>query len=130
MINRTKQLVCALAITIALLPLGISHAQDATTVAPDNEQLLIAVLTSNADTGDKAITCKQLAIHGSSAAVPHLAPLLGNPELASWARIALEAIPGAEADAAILSAAESLDGLLLVGALNTIGIRGDKNAVP
>ena len=39
-------------------------------------------------------------------AVPALAPLLTNEHLASWARIALEAIPGPEAGAALREAAE------------------------
>src|SRR5690606_4254703 len=72
---------------------------------------------------------KKLAIHGSSAAVPELAKLLPNPQLSSWARIALEAIPGPEADEALRNAAESLDGLLLVGTINSIGVRRDAKAV-
>ena len=44
-----------------------------------------------------------------------LAALLANPRLASWARIALEAIPGDEASAALREAAGRLDGRLLVG---------------
>ena len=50
---------------------------------------------------EKALACKQLAIYGAKDAVPALAPLLSDPELASWARIALEAIPGPAADAAL-----------------------------
>ncbi len=94
------------------------------------EEDLIAVLRSDAAEGEKAITCKRLAVHGSAAAVPDLAALLGNPRLASWARIALEAIPGSAADAALRGAAGTLDGLLLVGAINSIGVRGDAAAVP
>ena len=69
--------------------------------ADENEAKLIGVLTSEAPPQEKAITCKRLAIFGSKAAVPALAPLLADKELASWARIALEAIPGPEADAAL-----------------------------
>ena len=35
----------------------------------------------------KAIACKQLAIHGTKQAVPELAKLLHDEQLASWARI-------------------------------------------
>ena len=50
--------------------------------------------------GDKAITCKNLAIYGDQEAVPSLAPLLADRSR-SWARIALEAIPGPAADEAL-----------------------------
>src|SRR4051794_2103484 len=55
----------------------------------EKERGYIAVLQSNAPPAEKAITCKRLAVYGSEAAVPALAPLLLDPELASWARIAL-----------------------------------------
>jgi hypothetical protein len=70
------------------------------------EQELLAVLRSDAPEADKAITCKYLAVYGSSAAIADLAKLLGNPHLASWARIPLEVIPGPEADSALRAAAE------------------------
>ena len=62
------------------------------------KQELIAGLQSDSPPAEKAITCKLLAIHGSSEAVPDLAELLPDPQLSSWARIALEAIPGPAAD--------------------------------
>src|SRR5437763_1340864 len=69
--------------------------------AADKQRKLIAILQSDAPPQDKAIPCKQLAIYGDKEAVPALAPLLANKDLASWARIALEAIPGPEADQAL-----------------------------
>lgn len=102
-------------------------AADSASAAKEKE--LLAVLRSDAPAANKAITCKQLAIYGSSAAVPDLAKLLPDPQLSSWARIALEAIPGAEADEALRNGADSLDGLLLVGTLNSIGVRQDAAAV-
>jgi HEAT repeat protein len=70
-----------------------------------------------------------LAIYGSTAAVPELAKLLPDPQLSSWARIALEAIPGPEADEALRQAAGSLKGKLLIGTINSIGVRRDAKAV-
>jgi HEAT repeat protein len=93
------------------------------------ESDLIRVLQSDASKGDKAITCKRLAIYGSEQCVPAVAPLLGDKELASWARIALEAIPGPAADIALRGAASELKGRLLVGVINSIGVRGDATAV-
>ena len=92
------------------------------------EAELIAVLRSDASEADKALVCKKLAIKGSAAAVGDLAKLLSNERLASWARIPLEAIPGPEADAALRTAAGSLSGPLLVGVVNSIGVRRDAGA--
>ena len=48
---------------------------------------------------------------------------------ASWARIALEAIPGTESDDALLKAIDSLEGRLLVGTINSLGVRHPETAV-
>jgi HEAT repeat protein len=110
-----------LALLLAAVPaLGQEKPQEAD---------LIAVLKSDAPDADKAITCKRLAIYGSKEAVPELAKLLSHKDLASWARIALEAIPGAEADEALIDAVDSLEGRLLVGAINSIGVRHPEKAV-
>ena len=90
---------------------------------------LIAVLQSDAPKGEKAIACKRLSIYGTEQSVPVLAPLLADKELASWARIALEAIPGPVADAALRDALGKLQGRLLVGVINSIGVRRDVHAV-
>jgi HEAT repeat protein len=89
---------------------------------------LIAILKSDAAEADKALACKKLAVKGSAAAVGDLAALLTNERLASWARIPLEAIPGPEASAALRKAAGSLSGKLLVGVINSIGVRRDAAA--
>ncbi len=104
-------------------------AADGIKVSPEKEKELLAVLQSDAPAADKAIACKKLAIDGSAAAVPELAKLLPDPQLQSWARIALEAIPGPEANAALRKAAETLEGRLLIGVVNSLGIRRDAKAV-
>ncbi len=103
-----------------------AHAQNGTSYAePD----LIAVLQSDSPGGDKALACKRLAIFGSKAAVPELAKLLGDDTLSSWSRIALEAIPGKESDMALRTAAATLRGRLLIGVINSIGVRRDADSV-
>jgi len=97
--------------------------------ADAQEQALIDVLKSNAPKAEKAITCKKLAIYGSADAVPALAPLLEDWELNSWARTALEVIPGEAADAALRNALDKVEGRMLVGVINSIGNRGDAKAV-
>jgi len=98
-------------------------------ISPEKERELIGVLRSDASKGEKAVACKRLSVDGSSEAVPELAKLLSDAELASWARIALEAIPGSAADEALRKASESLQGRLLVGVINSIGVRRDAAAV-
>ena len=98
-------------------------------LSPDKERELIAVLRSNAADNEKAMTCKKLAVEGSGAAVQDLASLLKDEKLASWARIALEAIPGKAADEALVKASYSLQGKLLIGVINSIGVRRDAAAV-
>lgn len=104
-----------------------SFAADALSIT--NEHDLIAILQSSAPPQEKAITCKRLAVYGTEAAVPALAPLLLDPHLTSWARIALEVIPGPASDKALRQAMEKADGLVLVGIINSIGVRRDAQAV-
>ncbi len=90
---------------------------------------LIEVLKSAAPPSEKAIACKRLAICGHEEAVPALAALLPDRELSSWARIALEVIPGEAADAALREALGRLEGRMLVGVIHSIGVRRDAKAV-
>ncbi len=112
-----------------LVCLSFSSTLQAEGPNPEKEKELIALLRSEAPAAEKALACKHLAVHGTANAVPDLARLLENPQLSSWARIALEVIPGPEADAALRQATNSITGLLLVGTLNSIGVRRDAAAV-
>lgn len=116
------------AITAALMA-GAFAAQAAPTPT-STEAELIAILQGDAPEADKALACKFVAVNGSPASVPAVAPLLKSPRLASWARIALEAIPGDAASAALREAAGTLDGRLLTGVITSLGVRGDAAAVP
>jgi HEAT repeat protein len=89
----------------------------------------LAVLQSDAPPQEKAVACKRLAVYAGPEAVPALAPLLGDELLASWARIPLEVIPGPAPDAALREALGRLRGNLLVGVINSIGVRGDRGSV-
>lgn len=114
---------------VALLVAFTLSAQAAPTPA-STEAELIAILQGDGPEADKALACKFAAINGSPAAVPAVVPLLKSPRLASWARIALEAIPGDEASAALREAAGTLDGRLLTGVITSLGVRRDTAAVP
>jgi HEAT repeat protein len=117
----------ALLVPLAAAPFTASAAESPKGAKPD-EQQLINVLQSDAAPGEKAITCKRLAVYGSKAAVPALAALLPNPELTSWARIALEAINDPSADEALRAALPKLQGRILIGVINSIGVRRDNQA--
>jgi hypothetical protein len=98
-------------------------------ITPSKESDLLAILKGDAPAAEKAMACKKLALYGSSESVGELAKLLSDPQLASWARIALEAIPGTTADEALRTAANSLTGNLQIGVINSIGVRRDSAAV-
>ena len=129
--HRTRHFAAVAAFLAVVLAIAANtvRADQGAGTPPKPEAALIAILQSDASDAEKAITCKQLAIYGSSSAVPELARLLSDKKLASWARIALEAIPGAAADKALQQAAGSLQGDLLIGVLNSIGVRRDASAV-
>src|SRR6056297_2813383 len=124
--NKTKLFISC------LMPLAVAAAMlTAETRATElemSEEELIAILESDAPPQDKAITCKQLAVVGSPAAVPALAKLLPDPELSSWTRIALEVIPGPEADQALRDALDHIEGRLLIGIINSVAVRHDQQA--
>jgi HEAT repeat protein len=115
-----------LAPCVALLLAPAVWAGDGQT---EKEKSLIAILRSDAAAPEKAITCKHLAVYGTVDAVPDLAKLLSDPQLSSWARIALEAIPGEESNAALREASTGLSGRLLIGMLNSLGVKKDAAAV-
>src|ERR1035437_1952878 len=118
------------ACVLSAMPAHAAAAAADSQPSPANkERALISLLRSNAPPAEKAVACKQLAIYGSKDAVPALAPLLSDPHLASWARIALEAIPGPAPEAALRSAMGKLQGNLLVGVINSIAVRRDSKAV-
>lgn len=112
-------------VAVAMSALAVTEDQ----LAVGKARLAMSVIQSAAPPEEKAMACKNLAIYGTADAVPVVAPLLTDEKLASWARIALEAIPGPAADDALRSAIPKLKGNLLVGVINSIGVRRDAQAV-
>ena len=129
---RVVRLVLSISTVVLILVAGSARAAAAAesqSSTAEKERELIRVLQSNVPPAEKAIPCKQLAIYGTKDAVPALAPLLSDQQLASWARIALEAIPGPASDDALRDAMGKLQGKLLVGVINSIAVRRDAKAV-
>jgi HEAT repeat protein len=118
-----------LTLTVTVCVANRASSAQAPVNSAEKERELIAVLQSGAPASEKAVPCKLLAVYGSDAAVPALAPLLMDEKLASWARIALEAIPGESASEALRAAVPKLQGRLLVGTINSIGVRHDSKAI-
>jgi HEAT repeat protein len=116
-------------VALSLLLTAAASFTLAAETSSEKQQKLIAILKSDAPPQEKAITCKRLAVYGTDEAVPVLAPLLTDEHLASWARIALEVIPGAAADNALIDAMGKTQGKLLVGVINSIAVRRDAKAV-
>ncbi len=77
----------------------------------------------------KAKACQQLALVGDRSAVPALAALLTDPQLSHYARYGLEPIPDASADEALRAALGKVQGKLLIGVINSLGVRRDTKAI-
>jgi len=91
---------------------------------------LAALLASGATIEAKQAACRPLSLIGSGAEAPLLGTLLGDKDLGYFARLALERIPGPEAEAALLKALGNSAGGERVGIINSLGVRRSAEAVP
>jgi len=112
---------------------GIDHAiivaQGDVVKLAEIEAALLEVLQSGAALPAKEYICRQLALIGTERCVPVLAAMLADEELSDCARLALEAIPDASVDKALRAALDKTGGIQRIGVVNTIGERGDQEAV-
>jgi len=97
--------------------------------AEGDEAALIAVLESDAPVFEKAKACQQLAVVGTKNAVPVLTKLLSDEQMSHYARFGLEPIPDPSVDEAFRAALGKLKGGVLVGVINSIGMRRDAKAI-
>jgi len=93
------------------------------------QQKLVALLASDASRQQKQEACQRLGLIGTKDAVPTLAALLADEQLSHAARIALAAMPDPAAGEALRKAAARLKGQLLIGVVNSIGVRRDALAL-
>lgn len=121
--NTTKRALLGLLAALAVLSALPAMAR------ADEVADLIATLESNAEPFAKDVACRRLAVVGTAEAVDALAALLTDPQLSTSARTALDGIPGPEAAAALREALSELTGLPLVGVIESVGTRGDTEAV-
>ncbi len=94
-----------------------------------DEARQIEILQSDAPLFDKAKACQMLAVIGGQDCIPVLAELLADPQLAHYARFGLEPNPDPAVDQVLRASLDDLDGLLLVGVINSIGMRRDQQAM-
>lgn len=103
-----------------------SAADDRSALAGKLGEAVSACTTAEAG----AFFCSQLAIVGTPREVEAIVPLLSDRQSAPAAREALERIAGAEAARALREAAGTLQGELRIGVIQSMGNRGDAEAVP
>lgn len=104
-----------------------SGATDATRLKV--ETALSGILASDASRAAKDFACRKLARIGTSKSVPPLETLLPDAELSDMARYALERIGNEAARNVLRKAVASLKGKQQVGAVNSLGMLRDKDAV-
>ncbi|MDX1962924.1 MAG: HEAT repeat domain-containing protein [Pirellulales bacterium] len=94
------------------------------------EKRLAEALDSDCSLAAKDYICRKLLIIGTPASIPTLAAMLDKKELSHMARSVLERMPDPEASSALRTAAEKLDGVLLVGVIGSLGVRQDAASIP
>jgi HEAT repeat protein len=124
-----KRILLTVAAAVLLAWTGIPLFAESPASSQDEAQKLMGVLKSDASNFDKAKACQRLAVIGTKEAVPVLAGLLSNEDLAHYARFGLEPIPDPSVDDALRDAMGKLEGKLLVGVINSIGARRDAKAL-
>jgi HEAT repeat protein len=115
---------CTLMIAVAMSSIVSAAGDDAESIGK-----LIAILKSDAPVFEKTRACEQLGRRGAGDAVPALAQLLGDEKLGAYARDALEKMTDPSAGDALRESLGVLKGKLLIGAVNSIGVRRDARAV-
>jgi len=95
------------------------------------EAKLLDVLAGPATADAKDFVCRQLSLIASEASVPALRDMIGDDaRMADMGRYALERIPGAAADDALLAALGKTSGGVKIGVINSLGVRKCAKAVP
>jgi len=98
--------------------------------APIEKGLLRVVASADATQAGKAVACRMLQQVGTETCIPAVSKLLGDEVLAHYARLVLERLETAKADAAMRAALARAPEKVQVGLLNSLGERRDAEAVP
>lgn len=114
--------------------LAIDHEVIVAMATPEKRAACAARLAALLDAKDttlaaKQYICCQLRQVGTAAEVPILARLLATSDTAEMARCVLESIPGEESVAVLRNALGTLQGRVLIGAINSVAVRKDAQSV-
>jgi HEAT repeat protein len=93
------------------------------------EAALLEVLRSNASNAAKRGVCKSLSLIATGRSAPTLAAMLTVADTSDMARYVLERMPPGAADAVLLDSIPKTTGRSRVGVVNSIGNRGNSQAV-
>jgi len=104
------------------------HGQESLT--SDLEKRFGAIVGGKASRAAKEYACRKLALIGTAASVPVLAPLLADPIESHMARFALERIPAPAAGDALRQALGAARGDLAIGMISSLANRRDAASVP
>jgi uncharacterized protein len=106
----------------------LNHRNDADGRA-DTEEKLLGFLAMSKNPAANLAVCRQLRLIGSEKSVRILEQMLLKDESADMARYALEKIPGAAADRALLGALNAVQGDGKLGVISSLGARKSADAV-
>ena len=116
----------------ALLPLdqAVAAAHASRAARAELEQRLLSALRNATSVPAREYLCSQLAVIGGKRSVAPLAEWLADPQLATAARHALEAIADPSAVKALRRALFQLRGREKIGVITSLGVKRDADSVP
>ncbi len=94
------------------------------------EEQLLSLLNSNATLAVKMTVCRHLRMIGSEMSVPVLEKMLIQKDTSDMARYALEKIPGASVDNALIKGLAKSDGNMRIGIISSLGQRKVPDSAP
>jgi HEAT repeat protein len=103
--------------------MAVAQAQPDAARRADLEQRFLSLLQTGVSKAAQRYICRQLGMVASDRAVPAMAPLLDDPELAHMARFVLEQIPGSAPDQLLLEKMGSAPAREKIGIIGSLGKR-------
>ena len=94
------------------------------------EQALLGFLKTNATPVAKMTACRYLRLIAGDTAIPPLEAMLADAQSADMALYALQQIPGAAAEAALVRAVKTTTGATRIAVIGAVGARKAATAVP
>lgn len=103
--------------------------KDSENARADTEERLLGFLIMSQNLDAKMAVCRELRLIGGEKSVPLLAQMVTNEKTTDMARYALEKIPGAAADQALLNVLAAAQGEVKIGLISSLGQRKSAAAV-